>query len=205
MSQVSLLFKDRILSIHQLNQHQDFLIGHAPDCAIHIDSLAVKGHHARISYMAGNHSYKIAPVDDSADIFIENQPVQNETELSDGDHIKLGKHTLIFTFDERNEKHKAVPREPEKPIKQTGTGWIQYLNGSKLGNTQQIKHNMMNITDDSGQHVALISNRHDGFYLSWLQGKPPKVNKQSIGEKSFRLDNNSYIAVGKTNVLFYID
>ena len=205
MSQVSLLFKDRILSIHQLNQHQEFLIGRAADCNIHIDSLAVKEHHARISYMADNHSYKIAPVDDSAEIFINNRPIENETQLSDGEHIKLGKHTLIFTFDERNEQHKAVPREPEKPVKPSGTGWIQYLNGSKLGTTQQIKQNMMNISDDSGEHVALISNRRDGFYLSWLQGQPPKVNKKSIGEKSFRLDNNSSIAVGKTSILFYID
>lgn len=205
MSQVSLLFKDRILSIHQLNQHQKFLIGHASDCNIHVDSLAVQAHHARISYINNNRVYKIVPTDENADIFINNKKIESETDLSDGDHIKLGKHTLIFTFDERNETHKVITREPEVLTKHAGAGWIQYLNGNKLGNTLQIKQNMMNIADDKGNNVALISNRQEGFYLSYLQGKPPKVNKKSIGENSIKLENNSYISIGKVNVLFYID
>ncbi len=205
MSQVSLLFKDRILSIQQLNQHQNFLIGNASDCNIHIDSLAVQPHHAKISYINSLRAYKIEPVDNNAEIIIQNKPVETEAELSDGEHIKLGKHTLIFSFDERNEKHKVVSREPVASSKRNGSGWIQYLNGNKLGNTLQIKQSMMNISDDSGENVALISNRHNGFYLSYLQGTPPKVNKKSIGMNSIKLENNSYIAIGTINILFYID
>lgn len=206
MSQVSLLFKDRILSIQHLNQHQEFLIGHANDCKIHIDSLAVQAHHAKIAYIKEKQNYKIIPIDKKAPIFINNHEVNNESDLSDGDHIKLGKHTLVFTFDERNEKHQAVAREPSPPVnKHSDTGWVQYLNGSKLGTTKQIKLSMMNIADEKSDNIALISNRHDGFYLSHLKGKPPKINKKSIGENSVRLENNTQIMVGDLHILFYMN
>jgi len=206
LSQVSLLFKDRILSIQHLNQHQEFLVGHANDCKIHIDSLAVQAHHAKIAYIKEKQSYKISSLDNKASIFINNHEVDNESDLSDGDHIKLGKHTLVFTFDERNEKHQAVAREPSTQInKHRGTGWVQYLNGSKLGTTRQIKLSMMNIADEQSDNIALVSNRHDGFYLSHLKGKPPKIDKKSIGENSVLLANNTQIIIGDLHILFYLD
>ena len=69
----------------------------------------------------------------------------------------------------------------------------------------QIKQNMANIADEKEENIALISNRSDGFYISYLKGnEPPKVNDSSIGEKSIRLANNSNISVGSAKVLFYI-
>ncbi len=206
MSQVSLLFKDRILSIHHLDQYNDFIIGHAADCHIHIDSLAVESHHARITY--DNHAYLIENSGDQAKILINGKLIESSTHLSDGDQISLGKHTLVFTFDERNETHKF--REPElasSSAKKTGTsGWIQFLNGRKMGKTLQIKQNMTNISDEKEDNIALISNRSDGFHISYLKGEyPPKVNNASIGEKSTTLATNSRISIGSQEILFYID
>lgn len=205
MSQVSLLFKDRILSIHPLDQYNDFIIGHAPDCHIHIDSLAVKAHHAKIIY--DDHTYTIEKIGNESDILINNKKVESNTRLADGDHISLGKHTLIFTFDERNEN-----REYREPVaspasgRSIETGWIQYLNGKKMGTTFQIKKNMTNINDERSDNVALISNRSDGFYISYLKGeKPPKINNISIGEKSKKLDSNNRISLGSQDILFYIN
>jgi predicted component of type VI protein secretion system len=205
VSQVSLLFKDRILSIHPLNQYNDFVIGHAHDCHIHIDSLAVNPHHAKILY--DNHTYTIEAVEDESDILINNKKIESSTHLSDGDRISLGKHTLIFTFDERNEKHEfREPASAPTSIAKNGTGWIQYLNGQKLGTTTQIKKNMTNINDNKSDNVALISIRSDGFYVSYLKGKqPPKLNGKSIGDKSTRLTTNSRISLGSQEILFYID
>lgn len=205
MSQVSLLFKDRILSIHHLDQYNDFIIGHAPDCHIHIDSLAVNPQHAKIKY--DNHIYMIEKVGSKSNIIINNKKIESDAHLSDGDQIRLGKHTLVFTFDERNENHEF--REPE-PIpaadKSKHTGWIQFLNGHKMGKTIQIKQSMTNITDEKEDNIALISNRSDGFYISHLKGKQsPKVNNARIGEKSASLMTNSRISIGTQEILFYID
>ena len=205
MSQVSLLFKDRILSIHHLDQYNDFIIGHAPDCHIIIDSLAVNPHHAKIVF--DNHAYTIEKLENESDIFINNKKIESAVHLTDGDQISLGKHTLIFTFDERNENHEFREPEPAPASAHcSGTGWIQYLNGHKMGKTVQIKKNMTHISDEKESNVALISNRSDGFYISYLKGKqPPQVNNVSIGEKSTTLTTNSRISLGSQEILFYID
>jgi predicted component of type VI protein secretion system len=203
LSQVTLLFKDRILSIHPLNQHQEFIIGHADDCTIRIDSLAVSPHHARITFT--DHSYSIEKLDDDARITINNREIDEITLLSDGDHIGLGKHTMAFSFDERNENH--VVRDPPPIITKPSpscTGWVQYLNGRKMGQTIQIKQGMTNISDDNEENISLISNRSGSFYLSYLKGDvPPLVNNQDIGEKSTLLENKSKISLGKQDILFY--
>ena len=202
LSQVSLLFKDRILSIHQLNQTDDFIIGHAPDCTIQIDSLAVSPQHAKITY--ADHNYIIEELDNESDILVNSKKVEHHCELSDGDTFTVGKHTLTFTFDERNEQHQY--KEPvSTTVVDQGTGWVQYLNGPQMGKTMQIKQSMANLADAKEKNIALISNRNDGFYISYLKGSPPKVNKVSIGEKSVRLESNSHISIGSQELLFYIE
>jgi len=200
LSQMSLLFKDRILSIHPLDRYNHFIIGHAHNCHIHIDSLAVNDKHAQITY--DNQVYLIEPLDDTANVLINNKKIDSAVALSDGDRITLGKHTLIFSFDERNERDEQ--REPEFVAHNNGIGWIQYLNGRNMGKTVQIKKNMANISDEHEHNIAMIANRSDGFYISYLKGKhSPKVNNKRIGERSTRLENNSRISLGSQDILFY--
>ncbi len=201
MSQVSLLFKDRILSVYQLNQQDDFIIGHSADCNIPIDSLAINPKHAKISY--AYHGYSIEKIDDDAVILINNKKMDAAVHLSDSDSISIGKHTLLFAFDEHNEK--SPPRQFTKVIKQP-KGCLQYLNGKDMGLSIQIKKNMINISDENEDNIALISNRAGEFYLSYLKGdEVPEVNGISIGEKSTKLDNNSNITIGAQEILFYIE
>lgn len=203
MSQVSLLFKDRILSIFQLHQDQDAIIGNEPDCSILIDSLAISPRHAKI-YFDDNY-YVLEEMENTSNILVNGRKIDMATKLSDGDRITVGKHTLAFTFDERNEDHQI--KEPRQPVvTDQRVGWIQYLSGDKLGKTIQIKNNMTNISDDSEENVALISNRKDGFYISYLQGdEHPRINSTSIGEKSVKLEDNNRISIGKQELLFYLE
>ena len=205
MSQLSLLFKDRILSIYQLNQQNDFVIGHAPECNIHIDSLAVSPKHAKITF--DTNDYLIEQLDSESRVLINNKAINFSSHLSDGDHITISKHTLIFTFDEHDENHPPPPEPFSKPKAAANvSGWVQYLNGGKMGQTMHIQHNMITITDDKEDNVAMISNRTDGFYISFLKGsKPTEVNKTSIGDKSVKLEDNSNISLGSQEVLFYLE
>ncbi len=202
MSQVSLLFKNRILSVYQLNQQDEFIIGHSADCNIAIDSLAISPKHAKINY--ADHCYNIEKIDNEAIILINNKKLDSAVHLSDGDSISIGKHTLMFAFDERNEKNPAPP--PETFAEQQPKGWLQYLNGKDMGKSIQIKQKMINVNDENKDNIALISNRTDGFYLSYLKGdKAPELNGISIGEKSIKLDNYSNIAIGSQEILFYLE
>lgn len=202
MSQVSLLFKDRILSVYQLNQQDDFIIGHAEDCNIPIDSLAISPKHAKISY--ADHCYSIEAIDNDAIILVNNKKLDAAAHLSDSDTISIGKHTLLFAFDEHHEKSPAA--QSAAFIKPQSKGWLQYLNGKDMGISIQIKQKMINISDENEDNIALISNRADGFYLSHLKGDAaPRLNGKSIGEKSTKLDNNSNISIGSLEILFYIE
>jgi len=202
VSQISLSFKDRILSVQQLNQSEDLIIGHSPDCNFQIDSLAISEEHAKITY--SDRVYSIEAIDNNAIIIINNKNIDNKTALSDGDNIIIGKHNLLFNFDERNT---APPKKkPDTPITKQPNGWLQYLNGSEMGKTKQIKQKMQNINDENEDNVALISKRNDGFYISFLKGeKPPGVNGVSIGETSLKLETNSKITIGSQEILFFID
>lgn len=199
MSKLSLMFKDRMLSSHELDQHQSFVIGHDPHCNIHIDSLAVKPEHAAISYT--DNAFSIKPVRNDAEVFINEKQICDETELADGDKVGLGKHTLVFNLDQTNKKW---PDE-EQQLPQQRSAWIQFLNGSDMGKTMPINKSMTNINHQD-EFIALIANRKDGFYLSHLKGKhPPQVNDENIGDNSVCLEHKSHINIGPLELVFYID
>ncbi len=202
MSQLSLLFKDRILSVHPLNKNDEMIVGQASDCQLQIDSLAVSEKHANITYDDG--VYSIEPIDSDSIILINDINISGKTQLSDGDKITIGKHSLVFNFDERN--NATEDSDVEIHFQEQLTGWLQYINGSEMGTTKQIRQKMRNISDEHEDNIALISKREDGFYLSYLKGdEPPKVNDISIGEKSLKLENNSEILIGEQKILFFME
>ena len=202
MSQLSLLFKDRILSVHPLNQNDAMTVGQASDCQLQIDSLAVSEKHAKITY--DDQVYSIESIDSDSVILINDISINEKTPLSDGDKITIGKHSLVFNFDERN--NAIEDDELEIQFQEQLTGWLQYINGSEMGKTKQIRQKMQNITDENKDNIALISKRSDGFYLSYLKGdEPPEVNNISIGEKSQKLENNSEILIGEQKILFFME
>ena len=197
MSQISLLFKNRILSVHSLKQNNDLIIGNSEDCQLFIDSLAIYPQHAKISYKKPD--YIITALDDEAQVLINNKAIDNSEILAEGDIISIGKHTLNFSFNEDNGIFK------EEEIITHDNGWIQYINGREMGKTLQIKKNATQLSDAVGDNIAMISSRSDGFYLSYLKGKkPPLINNKRIGEKSERLTDNSKIVLGTQEVLFYL-
>ena len=199
MSKLSLLFKDRILSIHELDQQQKYIIGHDPHCHIQIDSLAVNAEHASVSYI--NEHFCIEPNSKDAEVFINETPVSDQTRLEDGDKINLGKHTLVFSFIEEN--NIATPEAQELPSQRSA--WVQFLNGTDMGKTMPINKSMVNINHQD-EYVALISNRSDGFYLSHLKGATtPQVNEKDIGDQSINLKDQSRINIGPLELKFYLD
>ncbi len=178
------------------------VIGHEDNCQIHIDSLAVSAYHAKITFE--NQSYYIETIDDESNMLINNRNIIGKIALSDGDEIILGKHKLIFNFDERSDK-----RDQQSilapPIFDIGIGWVQYINGVNMGKTIQIKNSMTTVNNDDESIIAMVSNRADGFYISHLKGEQlTQVKDLEIGDQSSLLMTNSHITLGKQELLFYI-
>jgi len=200
-------------------------IGSAPDCNIHIDSLAVEPKHARIE----THGQDSILFDQSTTdgVFIGQTKV-SEHKLADGEIIRIGKHTLMYNFEEAAELHAnesstsidihpitdklsetaetqaidAPSPAPESEIKRQG--WLQILNGQNLGKTLSLNKSMTNL-GKPGVATAVITKRPDGYFISHLEGKKsPRVGDDEIGDRSVKLEDGVTITIGNIHMQFYL-
>lgn len=220
MSKLTLSFKGRVLRIFPLQQGAT-LIGNDPACPIHIDSLAVEPKHARIE-VRGQEAilYDL----DSKDGTFVNQNKITEHTLKDNDQIRVGKHTLLYSYEEvtqldANESSTSIDIHPvmEQLAVQEASedksdiaaaqkqGWLQILNGQNLGKTLSLNRSMTNL-GKPGVATAVITRRHDGYFIAHLEGKKtPMVGDKPIGEHSIRLEDGDTITIGNIKMQFYLE
>lgn len=221
MSKLTLSFKSKVLRVFPLQQGM-MEIGSDPSCLIHIDSLAVQDKHARIE--THGHDSILFDLKTNDGTFV-NQDRVTEHKLVDGDHIRVGKHTLTYKYEEissleSNESSTSIDITPmlnttEEPALSQEIpavtdvahkqGWLQILNGQNLGKTLSLTRSMTNI-GKPGVATAVITRRHDGYFISHLEGKhPPKVGNKNIGEHSIKLEDGDTITIGNINMQFYLE
>ena len=95
MAKLLLGFNDETLSEYSLDQ-ETLTIGRRADNDIHIDNLAVSGHHAKILTIL-NDSF-IEDLGSTNGTFINGTKI-NKHALQDGEVITIGKHTLTYLND----------------------------------------------------------------------------------------------------------
>ncbi|MFZ5621619.1 MAG: FHA domain-containing protein [Pseudomonadota bacterium] len=199
MAKLTLSFKDKKLKLFPITT-AELLVGRDADCSIHIDSLAVQPRHARI--FEENGTYRIESLQAREPALVNHKPVTEPTVLRDGDLIQVGKHTLSFSSEPAGEglqvNHAAAPVRPL-------TGWLQIMSGSHLGRTIRLDRAMTRL-GKTGKDSAMIARREDGYYISHLEGDtPPRVNDESIGDTSPRLNAGDRVRIGKLELHFYLD
>lgn len=219
MSKLTLSFKGRALRVFPLQQGATY-IGSDPACAVHIDSLAVEPKHARIE-VHGQDAI-LFDLNTKEGTFI-NQEKISEYKLKDNDTIRIGKHTLQYVFEEvsqldANESSTSIDIHPVmenlaehngESIDQEQTnhkqGWLQILNGQNLGKTLSLNRSMTNL-GKPGVATAVITRRHDGYFISHLEGKKtPMVGNNPIGEHSVKLEDGDTITIGNIKMQFYLE
>jgi hypothetical protein len=136
--------------------------------------------------------------------------------LEHGDIIQVGKHTfsfaesafkVAFANDEEMEVKPVISDANALPAVDpdsvpSDAGWLQILNGSHLGRIIPLSSKLTRL-GKTGKDCAIIAHRSDGYYLSHLAGKhTPMVGDESIGEKSYRLQDGDIVDVGSIRVLF---
>jgi pSer/pThr/pTyr-binding forkhead associated (FHA) protein len=197
MAKLTLSFKDRKLKIFPLTE-DEAVIGRSPECAVHIDSLAVEPEHARIQ-KHGAH-YQLTALGDQHAISVNGVSAAAH-ELNDGDHIQVGKHTLTFSL----EAGGTFMGQAEHVLRQPAIGWLQILNGSHLGRTIRLDKAMTRV-GRSHVAVAVVVRRDSGYYLSHLEGdSPPLVNDQTLGDETFPLRNGDQIRIGTLQLQFFVE
>jgi len=224
VSKLTLSFKGRVLKVFSLPQGAT-VIGSDPACPVHIDSLAVEPRHARIEV----HGQDAILFDmNSKDGTFVNQEKISEHKLKNNDIIRMGKHTLTYTYEEvsqldANESSTSIDihpvmehleeqnrvREEVPPIfgeaVDNKQGWLQILNGQNLGKTLSLNRSMTNL-GKPGVATAVITRRQDGYFISHLEGKKtPMVGTEAIGDRSVKLEDGDTITIGNIRMQFYLE
>lgn len=193
MAKLTLAFKDKKLKIFPL-MSAELVVGRNPDCAIHIDSLAVQPRHARV--FNDGHAFCVEGMQAEEPVLVNHILIAESTPLHEGDQIQIGKHTLSFSAE-------ALP--VEAPVARPLTGCMQVMSGSHLGRTINLDRPMVRI-GKTGKTSAIISRRPDGYHIAHLEGDtPPLINQQSIGDNSQRLRDGDSVQIGKLELNFYTD
>ncbi len=232
-SKLILRFKDSIISEYPLVA-EETAIGRKPENAIHIDNLAVSGHHARV--------LKIGSKVILEDLGSTNGTLVNHKQitkhiLKHGDSILIGKHTLTYVQIEdspiatQNESEEddmdktmiITPQAKEallsksKPTAETmPLAAVQIITGSQAGKSFDLTSSLTSIgKGDScrikakgftvGKQSAVITRRPTGYHITHLEGlSKAKVNGTSITSQPTMLKDSAIIELGDMKMEFFI-
>ena len=85
------------------------------------------------------------------------------------------------------------------------TGKVRVLSGTNAGR-EFVLSKVLSKLGKTGVQVAIISRRHNGYYLTHLEGKAyPVVNNSQIGERAHLLNDQDMIEILGVKMQFYSD
>jgi pSer/pThr/pTyr-binding forkhead associated (FHA) protein len=105
MSELTLKFKDNIISQISLKDKKTFHIGRRKSNDLVIENLAVSGTHARIERL--ENGYILSDLQSKNGTYVNKKPVTTCL-LKNGDVIQIGMHTLVFS------DKKSAPAKADK-------------------------------------------------------------------------------------------
>ena len=108
MAKLYLKFEQAVLKEFELRDGNSITIGRLPDNGVHIDNLAVSGHHARIVW-EGDH-FALEDNNSLNGTFVNNRRV-SRCALKHGDVILIGKHTINYWDEARRGTGDHAPTE----------------------------------------------------------------------------------------------
>lgn len=213
MSTLTLSFKGKVLKVFP-SLDGSMTIGSDSSCQIYIDSLALQAQHAQID--THNNQSSIRDLNTEQGTFVGSTKIESAQTLKDGDIIRVGKHTLKYSFSEEvagSQNNNIKNREEDAPIKmqtqesvqEKSQGWLQIMNGANLGKTMSLNKSMTNL-GKPGISTAVITKRQDGYFISQLEGNHPLLIKnKDIGKKSLQLIDGDTIQIGNIKMQFYLE
>jgi pSer/pThr/pTyr-binding forkhead associated (FHA) protein len=211
MAKLTLTFKGRVIDVFHIERDKT-VIGRNQDCTIPIDSLAVAPTHVEIT---GNDDkgYLLQALEKDFPVLV-NHKMTEQTSLSHGDVIQVGKHTFSFAEDVMDLGTDLGGNIPQAPLSdsdepsendelKTPLGILQIVNGDDFGRIIPLKRNMTRI-GHAGGDCAMIARREEGYFISFLEGRnPPLLNQKPIGNQAQLLTDGDIIDVGGTQMQFH--
>ena len=210
MSKLTLSFKGKVLKVFPVLKGS-MVLGSDSSCTICVDSLALQPQHAQIDTVDNDSVIRDLNTEDGT--FIGTTKIEGMHPLKDGDVIRVGKHTLAYSFSEDiTHETDAIAEKiiaEDEPVQMEGKektqGWLQIMNGSNLGKTMSLNKSMTNL-GKPGISTAVITKRNDGYFISQLEGNHPLlIRNKELGDKSHQLNDGDTIQIGNIKMQFYLE
>ena len=186
MAKLFLKFDKAVLKEYPLSQGV-VTIGRLPDNVVHVDNLAVSGHHAKI-YWEGD-KYVIEDNNSLNGTYVNNRRV-SKAALKDGDEVLIGKHTISF----KDEWHEGPL--PGGVAAQVGPA-LPKMEATMVLDTKKAKEMMAAAQAGAGHAPAGTP----GDTNRMEPAPPPKDRTGTLTVLSGKTDQSSYMLTSKMNII----
>ena len=165
-------------------------IGRLPDNVVHIDNLAVSGHHAKVYW--DQDKYVIEDNNSLNGTFVNNRRV-SKAALKDGDIVLVGKHTLTF----QDEWHEGAPAPAT--AERTGPA-LPTMEATMVLDTKRAKEMMATATAAAAPRTGTTqAEASQPQHLEPLA--PPKDRTATLTVVDGKTDAKQYHLTGKMSVI----
>lgn len=176
-----------------------------------LDSLAVAPAHAAVVIRENDSVIKL--LNDGFSLKV-NDEVRNECILNDNDKILIGKHSILYNTNESDSHAQtqisSAATTPDFIHQETGSlvslpaAGLQILEGEHIGRIIPLKKAMTRL-GKNGNGLAMVSKRHDGFFLSPLvSDHSMKINEEPVKEAAVKLNDEDVVTVDAIPMKFFI-
>src|SRR4051794_9959726 len=165
-------------------------IGRLPDNLLQIDNPAVSGHHLKI-YWDTDH-YVLEDNNSTNGTYVNNKRVSKAV-LQDGDHVMVGKHTIVF----KDAWHEDQPAE--KTI--TAMPAMQKMEATMMLDTKKAKEMLAQAASIVSGAAAAAAAGTAGSGTSVLQATPTKDRVGTLTIMSGKTDQSQYVLTGKLTMI----
>ena len=232
---LKLLFKENTIAVFRVAKGKPVTIGRKEDNDIHIENLAVSGHHAKIDSVGDG--FLLTDLQSKNGSFVNDELVSSHW-LQQGDSVTIGKHTLTFSYDDYEKKpaagegmmdqtmvmdtdtYRRMTGKTDKELAEAresakvSVGILSYLAGGegeiKLTNrvTKIGKSPSSEIVVKGimmGSTAVVISRKPKGYSLSYVDGMTKPRVNGEVVKESVDLKEFDIIDVGSAKFQFVID
>ncbi|MCU1286342.1 MAG: domain containing protein [Acidobacteriales bacterium] len=184
MAKLYLKFEQAVLKEVPLSQGV-VTIGRLPDNLIHVDNLAVSGHHAKIYWETDK--YVVEDNNSLNGTFVNNRRV-SKAALKEGDVILVGKHTVTF----KDEWH-----EDAGPTQEVKGPVLPKMEATMVLDTKKAKEMIAAAT--AGAHAAAAGKAAGEEPAA--PAAPPRDRTGTLTIMEGKTDNKNYVLSGKMSVI----
>ncbi|HHJ19310.1 MAG TPA: FHA domain-containing protein [Gammaproteobacteria bacterium] len=181
---------------------ENVTIGRIPDNTIHIDSMAISTHHAKIVTILTT-SF-IEDMNSTNGTFVNSEQI-SKSMLKDGDVITLGTHNLKFVATLEAPKIGDDSHESTQGNINGKVAHLDIVSGNHVGKAIPLEGKMTTV-GRVGEHVAAVTKRGNQYYLSHIDGgeqqQPSILNGEAVSGSGAPLKSHDILEIAGIKMEF---